>query len=649
MSSSIEVGEVVGSYVVEERLGEGGMATVYAARHRRIGLPAAIKVLRPELLEAQGANRAGRSMVDRFLREAKLLSRVRHDNVVSVLDYGRTRAQVPCLVMEHLEGITLEERLAQRGPLPWDEVMEMSRQVLAALGAIHRAGIVHRDLKPENCVLVDVEGERRLKVIDFGVATSMRGTSPRITHERVIIGTPCYMAPEQARTEPVDERTDLYAVGILLFEMLAGRPPFVAKSPAEVVSMQLHDAPPGLFRVHPNADAPRSITRVIQRALAKRPERRYSNAAEMLEDLEAVDADRRAGREKGDSRRPGDSRRGRVVAVASEQVTPVDGLGVPEAVPVVQTEPFSLHPLGTGREREWSLDTPRPGVEDSHGPQHLARRPGRRRVAIAAGVVAVAASITLWLVPSAMRSLERSMSEVGDAVARGAGLDVEDESPVEGISARWDARAVSGASARVGAERREARARDATAGEGPELAAAFVPHLIPDPDADGISSFERYRRRAELDRVRSRAGLGPDDALGSVVPSVEDAATARLFEGSEDQAATDAATDALLNAGSTDRHVSEGATNEPRAAESEPSPSRPSPNGNDTEDAAESLPSLSGGEDSQARGPTTDASPEDEPDESASLRADRSGESQPQGSGSSGMPTGAGSDHHPAL
>ena len=286
----IQAGDVVGSYRVEGQLGQGGMSTVYAARHRGIGKPAAIKVLRPSLVADRRFGGHGRRMMKRFLREARLLSRVRHDNVVSVLDFCHLRGELPCLILEHLEGPTVQDLLEARGALRWADAFSLTRQLLRAAQAVHEQGVVHRDIKPDNCVLVDVGGKKRLVLIDFGVAKDYEQPGPRITQARVIVGTPSYMAPEQARGAASGPQTDLYAIGIILFELLAGRPPFLADSPAEVVSMQLHASPPSLFELAPHSDAPLALARVIARALAKDPKRRYESAAEMLADLESVRA-----------------------------------------------------------------------------------------------------------------------------------------------------------------------------------------------------------------------------------------------------------------------------------------------------------------------------------------------------------------------
>ncbi len=205
----------LGRYVVADLLGEGGMGQVYRCHHDRLGLPVALKVL---------TDRSSPGIEARFEREAMLMARVRHPNVVGILDYGFLDDGCPCIVMELLEGVPLDQVLKQRGALPWQLAVKLHVGVLAGLGALHQAGVLHRDLKPGNVLLV---GPRRdtVKLIDFGIAQPTGDEAARLTRTGMIIGTPAYMAPEQLLCGTLDARTDLYASGLLLWEMLAGAMP----------------------------------------------------------------------------------------------------------------------------------------------------------------------------------------------------------------------------------------------------------------------------------------------------------------------------------------------------------------------------------------------------------------------------------------
>jgi TolB-like protein len=264
----------VGRYRIDRKLGEGGMGVVYAAVDERLGRAVALKMLRTAWPDPQGRKR--------LLREARAAAGVSHPNVCQIYDVGDEGGAL-YVAMELLEGETLAARLA-RGALPVDEACSVALAVLAALEALHRKDLVHRDLKPSNVFLTP----HGVKLMDFGLArplTPPSNMSTRLTAPGTILGTPHYMAPEQVRGDQTDERTDLYAAGALLAEMLTGRPPFAGPTVVDVMYAVLHSPPPA---VEPSeADA------IVQRALSKSPADRYGSAQAMAADLRAMSEGRR--------------------------------------------------------------------------------------------------------------------------------------------------------------------------------------------------------------------------------------------------------------------------------------------------------------------------------------------------------------------
>ncbi len=267
------------------------MGAVYRAEHIRMGKALALKILRGDFAGEPGA-------ADRFLAEARIVSRLSHPHTIAVFDFGEIDAGGAgfYLAMEFVRGKNLATVLKESGPLPERRVAEIGQQVLGSLAEAHDAGIVHRDVKPGNVMLMQTRsGEDWVKVLDFGIAKLRHvpdgpGAAPpsmsaTTTSAGAIMGTPSYLSPEQARGGAVDARADLYAVGCLLYELVAGRPPFVAPSPLAVVAAHLNDEPPRLDRV---AGVSRRFAEVIHRALAKRPDDRFASADAMREALAGI-------------------------------------------------------------------------------------------------------------------------------------------------------------------------------------------------------------------------------------------------------------------------------------------------------------------------------------------------------------------------
>jgi serine/threonine-protein kinase len=261
-----------GRYRLERRLGSGGMADVWLAEDQELGRKVAIKILHERYANDP-------QFVERFRREATHAAGLSHPNVVSIYDRGEAEGSY-YIVMEYVEGRTLKELIVTRGPCPVPVAISYVRQVLAALRYAHRNGIVHRDIKPHN-VLVDHEG--RVKVADFGIA---RAGSSQMTEAGSIIGTAQYLSPEQARGAPVDESSDLYSTGIVLYELLTGKVPFTGETPVEIAMKHLSQVPPAPSTIR--NEIPRDLDLVVLRALAKEPADRYRSAKEMDRDLELV-------------------------------------------------------------------------------------------------------------------------------------------------------------------------------------------------------------------------------------------------------------------------------------------------------------------------------------------------------------------------
>jgi predicted ATPase/predicted Ser/Thr protein kinase len=280
-AARLAAGRVVdGKYVVETRLGVGGMGEVYRARQLALDRAVAIKVLPPD---PHPESRR------RFEREARAIARLRHAHVVTVHDLGVAAGVGPYLVMEYVDGRTLRDELRRREALPVAEAVALARQVCEGTAAAHAAGVIHRDLKPEN-VLLEGEGERATaKVADFGIARlaeSPGAGTESLTYTGAVIGTAHYMSPEQCRGEEADARSDVYAIGCVLYELLSGRPPFQAESVLALLEKHRTEAPVALGELQ--AEVPADLDRVVVRALAKAPERRWQSAAELGEALASV-------------------------------------------------------------------------------------------------------------------------------------------------------------------------------------------------------------------------------------------------------------------------------------------------------------------------------------------------------------------------
>jgi eukaryotic-like serine/threonine-protein kinase len=269
----------IGDYIVDGLIGEGGGGRVFAARHNTLGVRVAIKVLRPEMVPLQ-------QLVTRFNREVEAIQKIDHPNIVKVIETGQTSAGQPFYVMELLEGMNLRRLLQLHGRFTPAEVLGLVEPVLDALAAVHDAGFVHRDIKASNVNVETREGQRSVKLLDFGIAKSVHGEAgPGLTEPGVKLGSAHTMAPEQVRCERLDARADLYAMGVVIFQLLTGEYPFDADDPRHIALLHLQAPPP-----RPSSRAPLSaaIDAVVLRCLEKRAERRFGSARELLSALRSA-------------------------------------------------------------------------------------------------------------------------------------------------------------------------------------------------------------------------------------------------------------------------------------------------------------------------------------------------------------------------
>ena len=267
-------------YRIDERISEGGMGTVYRGTHVLMDKTVAVKVLRPSLA-------ADEKIVARFSREARAASKILHPHALSVTDFGEDQNGTVFLVMEFLNGETLKDLIRKEGPMPLPRVVEIMRQVGSAIDEAHSQGVVHRDLKSDNIMLLAATAGDYAKVLDFGIAKIKEpdgAYDPGLTSPDLVIGTPQYMSPEQCSQSPdIDARSDIYSLGVILYEMFVGHVPFLGDSPTAIMLKHLQHPVPSVLDERP--DLPPAVDKVIQKAMQKRPENRYASICELVEDL----------------------------------------------------------------------------------------------------------------------------------------------------------------------------------------------------------------------------------------------------------------------------------------------------------------------------------------------------------------------------
>ena len=270
---------VADRYRVIRKLGEGGMGSVYLAEHVVIEKKFALKVLAPELSRRS-------DLVARFLQEARSASRIGHENVIDIMDFGQSPDGLVYIAMEFLDGKDLGEIVRGKGAMEWSEAREIVLQICRALRAAHDKGIVHRDMKPENIFLIQREGQPHfVKILDFGIAKVMGldPNGPRLTRTGMIFGTPEYMAPEQAEGKDTDHRADIYAVGCILYHLITGQTPFVAESFMTMLTKHLMEEPVPPSARRPDLVITPEMDALVLKALEKDREKRWQSMAELLE------------------------------------------------------------------------------------------------------------------------------------------------------------------------------------------------------------------------------------------------------------------------------------------------------------------------------------------------------------------------------
>lgn len=420
MSAPVQIGDILADkYRIERILGAGGMGVVVAATHLRLEQLVAIKFLLPSALESE-------DVVARFAREARAASRIQSEHVARVIDVGELDGGLPYMVMEYLEGTDLSGHLSDNGPLAIETAVDYLLQACEALAEAHAAGIVHRDLKPANLFLASrADGSSIVKVLDFGIskaASEAVTTAARLTGTAVIMGSPLYMSPEQLRSSrDVDARTDVWSLGIILFELVTGQPPFMGESVTEIIANIMTEEAPPLSSLR--SDVPAGLQDVLSRTLARKRDQRFGSVAELSQELARFGTDsarasaevvRRVlrapvsliGEPPGtlisrtrDTNEP--------VAVQARTAVRVEGAGGVSVAPPVRPLGGKAHPLGdtllagaspSGNEAEAAASDDRAAASDAGDPVRtetpgtsVAPAGAHRTTALAIGVVLVAA------------------------------------------------------------------------------------------------------------------------------------------------------------------------------------------------------------------------------------------------------------------
>ena len=284
LATLLAVGSLIGTYRVLKKIGKGGMGTVYLGEHTLLGRAAAIKVLLPALSADEG-------IVKRFFNEARAVTRIADPGIVQIFDFGHHTDGSAFIVMELLEGESMDQRLGRIGKFGLIECMRLMRLICTSLGAAHAKGIIHRDLKPENIFIVcdpAVPGGERAKILDFGIA-KLSGDEPgNQTRTDVLIGTPMYMSPEQCRGgAAIDHRSDIYAIACVMFTMLTGRPPFHGMGSGDLIAAHLREAPPLASSRVP--ELPAVIDQILQKCLRKAPAERFQSMTELVRVLSSAE------------------------------------------------------------------------------------------------------------------------------------------------------------------------------------------------------------------------------------------------------------------------------------------------------------------------------------------------------------------------
>lgn len=488
-----------GRYVILGKLGAGSMGTVYRARHESLGRDVAVKILREGRVAFENAR-------ERFGREARALSMLASPYTVTVYDFG----EIPVdpegdelgagmslyLAMELLEGESLGERLEHTPRLAIDEAARVARHALLSLTEAHEKGVIHRDLKPDNIFLGrSTSGKLHCKLLDFSIAKVMNDPAPRVsvleTQEGTVFGTPRYMSPEQAQGRALDARSDLYSIGVLLYQMLTGRPPFTDEDAVIVMAHHIRSKPAPPTEVAPDAGIPEPLSDLVLRALAKDPAKRPATARVFIEELDQAIGRR----DPGDGSRPSYVGPPPVDRVSSVPAPPVPAEPVSSVpAPPVPAEPVSSVPASLpppAHEPEPSREAPEPNSVSSPPPKSISVRPARAPglfhalvgvAAIAAGVLVGVLAFTLAHAPrrpsiaaddAALRDVAVRVSSAVDHAKADAEPREPPRDPGEDLGAEPAEGAVLGSEVGSGAANAQAPALAPVASPAPSSSRAF--------------------------------------------------------------------------------------------------------------------------------------------------------------------------------
>jgi serine/threonine-protein kinase len=411
-----------GKYRIDGFLKRGGMGSVYRGTHVLLNKPVAIKLIRPELVTSH-------DIVERFFREARAAAKLSHPNIVTVHDLGQTEDGTLYIIMEIVDGQSLKDLIVAHGPWAPARALRFARGVASALSVAHRNGIIHRDLKPQNImVFQDSEGNESPKLLDFGIAKTLEPDSPALTSTGMVLGTPHYMSSEQAKGMPADQRSDIYALGVILYEMLVGKVPFDDKSIPSILVKHLTEPPrpPSSLR----SDIPREVETLVLRCLEKDPDKRFQSADDLGKAL--------AARVETESHRVLDPTVATVPPTEQLTVESSPGLTgaggasaakaapVPFPPPVPASEATRKMESGTVRAREVQAPRPRPQPVQPQG----GSRSGLLLGLVVIGALMVAMAVGGFLLYRLMRgSTSETPAQV--ATASTGAVDIPASPPVE--------------------------------------------------------------------------------------------------------------------------------------------------------------------------------------------------------------------------
>jgi serine/threonine-protein kinase len=459
-------------YEIHQRLARGGMAQVYLARDRSLDRPVAVKELVPEFA-------TDRTFVERFRREAQAAANLAHPNIVGVYDWG-TQDGTYYIVMEYIDGPSLSQMIRRDGPLHPRRAAELAGEVAGALGFAHSRGVVHRDIKPGN-VLLTSQGQA--KVTDFGIARALSSPDEDLTQAGSVMGTATYFSPEQAQGLQVDPRSDLYSLGVVLYEMSTGRTPFTGDTPLAIAYKHVQDQPAPPTSIIP--DLPRGLEAIIMRLLQKRPDDRYASAEELRADLNRFLAGQ---------------------PTAAERAAGLVGAAAGAAVGAATT---TVQPAATGAT---------PGVPVEEDEDALAEDEPRSRTGLFLGVLAVVLALLgggLWLLADGLGGTSTV------AVPPVVGLDraaAERELEAAGFEVEVTERADAGVEAGKVVSQDPAGGTDAEEGSTVELVVSTGPEQVQVPDLVGKTQSEA-QLLLDARGLRSRVTSVEDDSAepGTVV------------------------------------------------------------------------------------------------------------------------------------